>query len=93
MIGAHEKGGHVGPQGKEGRRAKIHIAGVPAQDVPGRGQHNVLQDDVRGKVKVPVLHGSREQQSQANDAERQHYRYTPLHALPPEESRGPHGQG
>src|SRR5262249_5574294 len=63
LVGTHEKGGHVGSQGKEGGRAKIHIASVTAQDVPGGGQHDVLQDDVGGKVKVSVLHETREQQS------------------------------
>ena len=47
--------GCIGAECEECRRAKIHIAGVSAKDIPGCCQHNVLQNHIAGEEHVGII--------------------------------------
>ena len=49
----------IGAERKEGGGAEVHIAAVAAEDVPGGGQHDVLQHDVAGEEQVVVAQRER----------------------------------
>ena len=48
--------GGISSQGKKTGGAEIHVAGIATDNVPGRGQDDVLQDDIGGKKVVAVMH-------------------------------------
>jgi hypothetical protein len=49
-----ERHRRIGADREEGRDAEIHVAGVAAQDVPRRAQHDVLHDHVAQEEGIAV---------------------------------------
>ena len=59
--------GAIGAEREERRGAEIHIAAITAEDIPGRRQHDELQDRVAGEIEVVELQPMREGQDEEAD--------------------------
>ena len=81
-----KKDGRIGAYGEKAGCSEIDVAGISAKDVPRRGQHNVLKDNVRREIIVLVLHQTGENESRRNDGDGQCQKKLVFQKLPPKQA-------